>query len=188
MVRYFLSQLTNRTSIPPGSLLIAHLSIAHGGLDLMNTHTQALPDFILTMRQATQYAKNELLLPPSKPTCMIPVMLHTLFHGQTNKTSQNLQDLYCLLPDVAIVGTHICCLNPADFFLAHDLFKSSQDCLKQAANQLSPKHHWEAIAQDIHDQDPHIFQSITHHWHESQHTFLLTPQQPLHRQSQDLSF
>ena len=54
MVNDFLAKLMFRDSIPPDSLLIAYIAITQGELGLMNAHTRAVLDFVLTMRQDTR--------------------------------------------------------------------------------------------------------------------------------------
>ena len=49
MVEQFLSALTQRSSIPRHALLISYMTIAQGGLGLMDASTHAMPNFVLTM-------------------------------------------------------------------------------------------------------------------------------------------
>ena len=57
MVQSFLSKLTQLQSIEPDSLLIAYVTIAQGGLGLMDPSTRAIPDLVLTMSQAIRHAE-----------------------------------------------------------------------------------------------------------------------------------
>jgi hypothetical protein len=56
MAKNFLSRLTNNASIPETSMLIAYITVAQGGLGLMDPHTCAIPDFVVTMRSAIRAA------------------------------------------------------------------------------------------------------------------------------------
>ena len=52
MVNNFLSELTCRDLILLDSLLIAYIAISQGGLGLMDAHTRAMYNFVLTMSHA----------------------------------------------------------------------------------------------------------------------------------------
>ena len=57
MVNNFLAALTGRDSVPKASMLIAYISIAQGGLGLMDASSCAVPDMIITMSAAIRYAE-----------------------------------------------------------------------------------------------------------------------------------
>ena len=56
MAKSFLATLTNTPSIPETSMAIAYISLAHGGLGLMDPHSRAIPDFVVTMASAVKSA------------------------------------------------------------------------------------------------------------------------------------
>ena len=116
MVDSFLSKLTCHNSIPLDSLLMAYIAIIQGGLGLMDTHTRAVPDFVLTMSQAIWYAEKVFSFSETELTYHLPTTLcDLLFMRTTNDTWGFLQTFYCLLPEVALVGTHIKCLDLVAF-------------------------------------------------------------------------
>ena len=49
MVESVLASLTNRRSLELDSMFIAYMTIAQGGLGLMDAFTRAVPDFVITM-------------------------------------------------------------------------------------------------------------------------------------------
>ena len=51
----FLGDLTCR-EIPQASLLLSQISVAHGGLGLLNASAQAIPDFVLMMAMTMRHA------------------------------------------------------------------------------------------------------------------------------------
>ena len=42
--------------IPQASLLLSQISVAYGGLGLLNASARAIPDFVLTMTMAMRHA------------------------------------------------------------------------------------------------------------------------------------
>lgn len=58
----FLARLTNSTALPDTSMLIAYISIAQGGLGLMDARIRAIPDFVFTMASAVRAATNVFYL------------------------------------------------------------------------------------------------------------------------------
>ena len=79
MVESFLSKLTCRDSIPLDSLLIAYIAIVQGGLGLMDAHTQAMTDFVLTMSQAIWYTEKGFSFSKTEPTYHLLATLCNLF-------------------------------------------------------------------------------------------------------------
>ena len=54
----FLANMAGRTLIPAQSHLIANIiSVAGGGISMLDPAAQAIPDFVLTMAQAIHYAE-----------------------------------------------------------------------------------------------------------------------------------
>ena len=112
MVDYFLSRITARDSIPFTSRLIAYITIAQGGLGLMDAHTRAIPDFVLTMSQSIRYASHGFAFSANESNYMLPLSLRSLFNFNTNQSSKFLCHFNRLLPDVALAGTHTQCQDP----------------------------------------------------------------------------
>ncbi|KAL7527629.1 LOW QUALITY PROTEIN: hypothetical protein ACHAXR_002051 [Thalassiosira sp. AJA248-18] len=54
MANTFLAKLAQLESTPHTSLLIAYISIAQGGLGMMDAMSRAIPDFVLTLAHATR--------------------------------------------------------------------------------------------------------------------------------------
>ena len=50
----FLGDLTGR-AIPQASLMLSQISVADGGLGLLNASARAIPDFVLTMAMAMRH-------------------------------------------------------------------------------------------------------------------------------------
>ena len=78
----------------------------------MDTHTRAVPEVVLTMIQAIRYAEKGFPFSKSEPAYHLFTMLCDLFHPHTNDTLGFLWTFYCLLPEVALVGMHIKCMDP----------------------------------------------------------------------------
>ena len=135
MVESFLSKLTCRDSVPLDLLIITYIAIAQGGLGLMDAHTRAVPDFVLTMSQAIWYAEKGPSFSKTEPMYHLPTTLCDLFCLRTNDTSGLLRPFYRLLPDLALVGTHIKCTDPVAFFLKHGSFNSARDIIKKEASK-----------------------------------------------------
>ena len=136
MVGDFLARLTQRPSIPLDSQLIAYMTIAMGGLGLMDASSRAIPDFIITMSQAIRYAEQGFSFDKVNPPYHLPVGLASLFTGHGNPGSPLLARFYRLLPDVSPIGAPKQCPDPYDYFLKHGSFKSMRDRLKQAGSTL----------------------------------------------------
>jgi len=67
----FLGQLTNQ-HIAPATLMLSQISVAHGGLGLLNTSSRAIPDFVLTMTMAMRHASQGFTVNPD----LVPCVLH----------------------------------------------------------------------------------------------------------------
>ena len=99
-----------KTSPPLTLSLLYILQLHPSGLGLMDAHTWAVPDFVLTMSQAIWYAEKGFSFSKTEPTHHLPVTLCEFFRLQKNVTSSFLCTFYRLLPYVALVGTHTKCL------------------------------------------------------------------------------
>ena len=117
MVNSFISRLAQRDNIPTFSLLIAYISIAQGGLGLMDPFTRAIPDFVLTMSHATRYADRGIQLSRSEASIKLPPTLCQLFSTQHNPQSAILGRFYRLLPDIATIAAPKTCNDPLDYVL-----------------------------------------------------------------------
>ena len=136
MVNSFLARLTCRTSIPQDSLMIAYMTIAQGGLGLMDASTRAIPDFVLTMSQAIRHAEEGFSFGSHTTPYRLPTTLTNLFNGTLNPTSIFLKHFYRLLPDITRVGAPQQCPDPIDYFVKNGSFNSARDRLKQEASRL----------------------------------------------------
>ena len=135
MVEHVLAKLTNRTSLEVDSLLISYITIAQGGLGLMDAFTRAVPDFVITMSQSIRYAEKGFDLQYDKNPTILHPSLTALYSLHGNPTSTILKNFYHLLGDVATPATHAACDDPIQFILSKGSFKSARDRLRQAASQ-----------------------------------------------------
>ena len=94
MVSSFLSKLTQRQSIDTDSLLIAYVTIAQGGLGLMDASTRAIPDLVLTMSQAVRHAEQGFFCKAKEPAYRLPPSLTRLFNPTSNPQSTFLKTFY----------------------------------------------------------------------------------------------
>ena len=150
MTERFLSRLTQRASIPLSSLTIAHMTIAQGGLAMMDAATRAIPDFILTMSQAVRIAEQGVALSKTHSHKLAP-SLCALFRTRTNQGSTFLKRFYTLLPAVALVAAPKQSPDPLDYLLKNGPFKSARDRLRQAA---SARRRLELVSLAGEDPDP----------------------------------
>ena len=102
----------------------------------MDAHTQAVPDFVLTMSQAISQAEKGFSSFKTEPTYHLPAILCNLFCLTKNNTSIFLRTFYRLLPEeVAFAGTHTKCTDPMVFFLEHGSFNSARNIVKKEASR-----------------------------------------------------
>ena len=90
-----------------------------------------MPHLVLTMSQEIQYAEKGFSFSKNEPTYHLPATLCDLFRLRTNRTSGFLKTFFCLLPEIALVGTHIKCSDPVAFFLEHGSLKIARDTIKK---------------------------------------------------------
>ena len=135
MVESFLARLTKRSSIPIDSMLLAYISIAQGGLGLMDAYTRAVPDMVLSMSQSIRYADHGFSFTKKEPPFRLHPTHSALFSTITNPSSHFLRTFYQVLGDVALAGTHVDCADPVEFFLSKGSFNSARDRLKQSASR-----------------------------------------------------
>ena len=100
----------------------------------MDASSRAIPDFVLTMSQATGYAQYGFSLDKNMPPYVLPRSLSSLFFSTINTSSIFLRRFHRLLPDVALIGAPRLCNDPIDYFLRHGSFKSARDRLKQQSS------------------------------------------------------
>lgn len=127
MVHDFIAHLCHRTSIPSESLHIAYLTIAQGGLILMDSHSRAISDFVLTMSRVIQYAERGIPCSASRPHHVLcPTLLNLFLGGDDSVGSDILRRFLSIRPNVSRASTNKDCINPVDYFLAHGSFNSAR--------------------------------------------------------------
>ncbi|KAL7531480.1 hypothetical protein ACHAXR_004065, partial [Thalassiosira sp. AJA248-18] len=134
MANNFLAKLTQHESIPHTSLLIAYISVAQGGLGMMDAMSRAIPDFLLTMAHATRFAKYGISFDDDKAPLQLPRSLGDLFCRSVNVDSKFLENYDALAVEVAVPCAPKRCTDQLDYLEKHGLFKSARDRLKQAAS------------------------------------------------------
>ena len=130
---------------PPDSLLIAYIAIAQGGLGLMDAHTRAVPNFVLTMSQAIRHAEKGFSSSKTEPTYHLPATLCDIFRLTKNTTSSFLRTFYQLLPEVEFAGTHAKCTDPMAFFIEHSSFSSARNRIKKRSAETESNYHRSAL-------------------------------------------
>ena len=68
-------------------MLIAYISISQGGLSLIDASTRAVPDLIITMSAAIQYAECGFSFGKSETPYRLALSLCNLFNGHLNPSS-----------------------------------------------------------------------------------------------------
>ncbi len=136
MVEASLAKLTQCSSLNPDSLLIAYLSIAQGGLGLMDAYSRAIPDLVITMSQSICYAREGFSFSHSAMPHLLPTSLSALFNAASYPTSIFMTTFNCLLPDVCVIGAPPSCVNPIEYFLKRGSLKSARNRIHVAASTL----------------------------------------------------
>ena len=136
MVEASLAKLTQRSSLNPNLLLIAYLSIAQGGLGLMDAYSLAIPDLVITMSQSICYAREGLSFSHSATPHLLPTSLSALFNATSNPTSIFMTTFNRLLPDVCVIGAPPPCADPINYFLKRGPLKSARNRIRVAASTL----------------------------------------------------
>jgi hypothetical protein len=136
MVDEFLATITQRNTIPLDSRLIAYISIAQGGLGLMDASARAIPDFVLTMSRAARYAAKGASFSKDADPLPLPHTLASLFATTTNPESTILSRFHRLLGATAPIGAPAKCNDPFEYFLHVGSLNSARDRLKQEASRL----------------------------------------------------
>jgi hypothetical protein len=117
MASSFLARLTYSASIPETSMIIAYMSIAQGGLSLMDPHTRAIPDFTITMASAIRAATAGFYMGRDKCPVTIPQSLAQNFFLSHNHSSPILCNFQQFLPDIAMAAAPPSAANPISHFL-----------------------------------------------------------------------
>eukprot|EP00956_Cyclotella_meneghiniana_P036649 scaffold128476_cov23-Cyclotella_meneghiniana.AAC.1 len=130
----FLARLTNSPSIPSTSMLIAYISIAQGGLGLLDPHTRAIPDFIITMASAIRAATNGFQVDRDEPNVTLPLSLARHFSATHNCASPILHNFHQFLPAIAARATPDGLTDPITHFVHRTSIKSARDRLHQQAS------------------------------------------------------
>jgi hypothetical protein len=136
MVEASLAKLTQRSYLNANSLLIACLSIAQGGLGLMDAYSRAIPDLVITMSQSIRYAREGFSFSHSATLHLLPTSLSALSNAASNPTFIFMTTFNRLLPDVCVIGLPPSCADPIDYFLKRGSLKSARNCIRIAASTL----------------------------------------------------
>jgi hypothetical protein len=134
MAKNFLSKLTNNNSIPETSMLIAYITISQGGLGLMDAHTRAIPDFVVTMCSAIRAATSGFYMGHNERPITLPTSLANHFSNLHNFASPILQCFHRFLPQLAARATPDGVRDPINHFVFHTSTKSARDHIRQAAS------------------------------------------------------
>ena len=134
MVRNFLASISGVAAIPDTALRIAYIAIAHGGLGLMDAHTRAVPDFVLTMTQAIRYAETGIFGGRQGDLYLLPLSLRKLFMTRHNPTSNILRTYYRYVADVALHCTPDSASDPLEY-IQKGSFKSMRDRARHAVSK-----------------------------------------------------
>ena len=105
IIHDFLASLVGHEDIPEYALLISQLSVSHGGLGLLYPSHRAAPDFVITMKEAYQYATKGFTFNEDLDPFQVHPTIASLFSLDTNPNSKYLQRFHRLLPHLA----HIAC-------------------------------------------------------------------------------
>ena len=97
------------------------MTIAQVDLVLIDASTQAIPDFVLTMSQATRHAKESFSFGSLTTPYRLPITLtNNLFNGTLNPTYTFVKQFYRLLPDIAQVSTPQQCPDPINYSVKNE--------------------------------------------------------------------
>ena len=118
----FLGDLTGR-AIPQASLMLSQISVANGGLGLLNASARAIPDFVLTMAMAMRHASQGFRINKDLAPCRLHPTVQDLYCRASNPDSLILQRFELLLLPIAEVACGPKC--PADERANHLLTKTS---------------------------------------------------------------
>mmetsp|Transcript_18973 Transcript_18973/g.34190 ORF Transcript_18973/g.34190 Transcript_18973/m.34190 type:complete len:1170 (+) Transcript_18973:5063-8572(+) len=118
----FLGDLTGR-AIPQATLMISQISVADGGLGLLNASARAIPDFVLTMAMAMRHASQGFRVNKDLAPRRLHPTVQNLYCRASNPDSLILQRFEHLLLPIADVACGPKC--PADERANHLLTKTS---------------------------------------------------------------
>ena len=99
----FLEDLTGR-EIPQVSLLLSKISVAHGGLGLLNASARAIPDFVLTMAMAMCHTSQGFQINQDLAPCQLHPTVQDLYRCASNPSSLILQRFELLLLPITEVA------------------------------------------------------------------------------------
>jgi len=99
----FLGDLTGR-EIPQTSLFLSQISLAHGGLGLLNASARAIPDFVLTMTMAMRHASQGFHINQDLALCWLHLTVQDLYRCVSNPNILILQRFELLLLPITEVA------------------------------------------------------------------------------------
>jgi hypothetical protein len=115
-------------------MIIAYMSIAQGGLSLMDPHTRSIPDFTITMASAIRAATAGFYMGRDECPVTIPQPLAQNFFLSYNHSSPILRNFQQFLPDIAMAAAPPSAVNPVTHFLQFSSPKSARDRIQQIAS------------------------------------------------------
>ena len=102
----------------------------------MDAAAQAVPDFVLTICQASRFAEQGFTFTGVDLPYHLPMLLSNLFQCNTTPTSSIFQTFCRLLAPVAEVATHAKCTDPFEFLLLKGSFNSGSDRIKKKSSEI----------------------------------------------------
>ena len=124
LISNFFKQLLGlSTSLPSHSLFIAQGGIPSGGLGLYRPGARAIPDFVLTMAKASNYAEHGIRFHAEAPNYILPSSIRSLYNLASNTSSLTLQRFRHALPTIALIA--VSHRVPSDQRIDHFLTRTS---------------------------------------------------------------
>jgi hypothetical protein len=114
-------------------MLIAFISIAHGGLGLMDPHTRAIPDFMLTMSSAVRAATHGFHMGKGEP--LLLSISHNFPIDHISNSPILGHYVTYLLQLAAQACPHVV-TDPIDHFIFCASIKSARDYIQEEASHL----------------------------------------------------
>ena len=165
IIHDFLASLVGHEDIPEYALLISQLSVSHGGLGLLYPSHRAAPDFVITMKEAYQYATKGFTFNEDLDPFQVHPTIASLFSLDTNPNSKYLQRFHRLLPHLA----HIACPPkcPSEERHTHFLHKisthSARSRIKKHCSSSLLQVIYDKVQQDHPEHLPHLPSMLSPH-------------------------
>jgi len=153
----FLNTLLSFDSLPLYALQIAQLSLAKGGLNLLNASARAIPDFVLSMAKAMRNAGQGFKFGVDlEPTILHPSITDLFLPAQNPDSPVYLQRFQLALPHIARVACSDKC--PPEDRVSHFLFKLSSHSARSRIKKQAGEGLHSTIYKDVQTKFPeHLF-------------------------------